>query len=378
VKRTICLKLLLSAPDLASLSETESLFAEACNALTPMVQEHRCWNQVALHQLGYYAVREKLPLLGSQMVCNAIRKVCAAYKTLKLKKSDVVPAVRFRGNSSIHYCARTFSIREETISLFSVRGRIRASFVLGKHQKRYLAEGKPKEAELVCRGNRWFLHLVVDLPDVVLRESGPILGVDCGENNLATTSTGTIHGGGKLRHERDKFLARRRKLQSNGSPAAKRCLKRISGREKRHVRETNHRVSKAIVQEALAGGAAKIAMEDLTNIRKRIRAGKRMRTRLHRWSFSELQEQIAYKAEASGLQVVYVNPAYTSLTCSHCDNLGFRKKHRFFCPSCGSYQHSDRNAAINHCKLAGSVVPATALVNVPMVAALRLATSSFL
>lgn len=35
----------------------------------------------------------------SQLVCNAIRKMCAAYKALKLKKSKAVPAIRFRGNS---------------------------------------------------------------------------------------------------------------------------------------------------------------------------------------------------------------------------------------------------------------------------------------
>lgn len=43
-------------------------------------------------------------------------------------------------------------------------------------------------------------------------KKGKIFSIDVGENNLATTSNGIIHGGGKLRHERDLFLAGRAKL----------------------------------------------------------------------------------------------------------------------------------------------------------------------
>lgn len=195
-----------------------------------------------------------------------------------------------------------------------------------------------------------------------------MLAVDVGENNLATTSNGTIHGGGKLKYERDKFLARRRKLQSNGSRSAKRCLKRISGRERRHVKETNHKVSKFIVEEAVLVGAKVIILEDLTNIRKRIKGNKRTRSRLHRWSWHELQQFVEYKAHAKGIATVYVNPAYTSQTCSKCDCLGLRHKHLFKCSNCGSHQHSDCNAAINLLRLGKATVLPMAPVNGPMVA----------
>ena len=64
------------------------------------------------------------------------------------------------------------------------------------------------------------------------------------------------------------------------------------------------------------------------------------------------------------------------ISASKCDCLGHRHKHRFKCLNCGSYQHSDRNSAINLLKLGESVVSSMALVDVPMVAeALSLATS---
>ena len=84
------------------------------------------------------------------------------------------------------------------------------------------------------------------------------------------------------------------------------------------MKHVNHKLSKQIVQEAIEQKAGVIVLEDLTNIRKRIKAGKRMRTRLHRWGFRQLQTFIEYKAESKGLSVLYVNPAYSSQTCSVC------------------------------------------------------------
>ena len=52
------------------------------------------------------------------------------------------------------------------------------------------------------------------------------------------------------------------------------------------------------------------------------------------------------KAEGAGLYVVYINPAYTSQTCSVCGELGKREKHRFSC-QCGTRLHADSNAARN-------------------------------
>jgi len=376
MKRTIALKLNLTQEQFLALSTTQQAFSSGCNQVAAFALENRCWNRVALHNLCYYKVREKAEVLGSQMVCNAIRKVCASYKVLKIKKSQPVPPIKFKETSSIHYCARTFTLKNNLLSLFTIHGRIKCQYQIGPHQERYLAVGKIKEGELIRKGKRWFFHLVLDIPDVDPLTEGTVMAVDMGENNLATTSNNTIHGGGKLRHKRDKFLARRKKLQSNGSRAAKRKLRKISGKERRYVKETNHLVSKSIVQEAMQNGVQRIIMEDLTHIRRRIKAGKRMRCRLHRWPWYELQQFVEYKGKAQGMNIQYVNPAYTSLTCSICDNLGTRHKHQFKCFNCGSYQHSDRNACRNLCKLAGSVVPAMASVNMPMVAtALPLVTS---
>jgi len=349
IKRTISLKLLATTEQSAALLALADTFASACNAIVPFAVEHRCWNRVALHHLAYYSVRELLPTLGSQMVCQAVHRVADAYKTLKankgIPKDKPVPAIRFDA-SSISFDKRTYSIKGDTVSLFTLAGRERIPFAAGKHQLNILASGLPKEAKLILRKGIWYFNLVLDIPAVPPVSGGGVFGLDVGENNLAASSTGKVWGGGELRHNRDKYLAHRRRLQSNGSRAAKRKLRAISGREQRHVKAINHETSKSIVAEAVRSGASEIRMEDLTHIRANIKAGKRVRTRLHRWAFRQLQDFVAYKAQGAGLSVGYIDPAYTSQTCSVCGEIGKRVKHSFSC-SCGTQRHSDVNAALN-------------------------------
>ena len=90
-----------------------------------------------------------------------------------------------------------------------------------------------------------------------------------------------------------------------------------------------------------------IVLEDLTNIRERIKAGQKVRARLHRWPFRELQQKIVDKACRAGIEVIFVDPRYTSQTCPHCNAIGTRQKHRFVCKNCGYRAHSDLNGGRN-------------------------------
>ena len=138
MKRTISLKLILLQEHEGALQETQSVFSDACNRIVPFAVTNRCWNSVDLHHHSYYTIREQLPSLGSQMACNAIKKVCSAYKVLKIQKSQDVKPITFRKNGSIHYDKRTYSLKGKDLSLFTVTGRIRCSFRIGPHQEQYL------------------------------------------------------------------------------------------------------------------------------------------------------------------------------------------------------------------------------------------------
>jgi IS605 OrfB family transposase len=139
-----------------------------------------------------------------------------------------------------------------------------------------------------------------------------------------------------------------------GTRSAKRALQRLSGKQERFQRDTNHTISKRIVRKAKARNSA-VVLEDLSGIRERTTAGRQQRARratnrrLSNWSFYQLRQFIEYKARIAGVPVIKVDPAYTSQTCSrcgHCDRKN-RNGSDFECRSCGHAMDADKNAARN-------------------------------
>jgi IS605 OrfB family transposase len=175
-------------------------------------------------------------------------------------------------------------------------------------------------------------------------------------------STGPKHA--HINHVRARYSRFRQKLQKKGTKAAKRLLRKRSGREQRFARDINRCISKAIVQTA-KGTQRAVALEDLKHIRERARktVSKRQRRVLHSWAFCQLRAFIAYKAALAGVSVVYVNPAYTSQTCSrcgHCEKANRQSQARFLCRSCGFSAHADLNAACNIAHRAAVIPPGAA------------------
>ena len=248
-----------------------------------------------------------MPDLGSQMVCNAIRSVSSAYKAELSKhprkhNTDPLKRIVFK-NPSIHLDKNTVTYHSDltAATVYTVLGRVKVDLCPGEFQKRLLQQGKLKESNLVYRKNKkggfWSLHITLEFESTLgaltkeLRKE-EVIGVDVGENNIAAISTGQLWKAGQIKFKRDKYLGLRARLQRNGSQSARQHLRKASGRERRHVKHINHVVSKSIVQEAVKRKAKLVVLENLTHIRERIKCGKRVRSRLHRWSFRELQQQI--------------------------------------------------------------------------------------
>lgn len=153
--RTISIKLMTTIEQDAELKKLQKTFNSTCNSIASIAMKNRCWNRMALHHLSYYQIRpdKNEPLvLGSQMVCNAIRAVCDSYKVLKIKKTESVPVIVFKQGSSVHFDRRTYSLKSSALSLYTLSGRILVQMNLGEFQQAYLRQGRPKEAELISRG----------------------------------------------------------------------------------------------------------------------------------------------------------------------------------------------------------------------------------
>jgi len=143
------------------------------------------------------------------------------------------------------------------------------------------------------------------------------------------------------------------------------ALRRMHQRERRFRSNTNHILSKQLVETAKDTERG-IALEDLTGIRDRTRFRKSQRATIHGWSFGQLRAFIQYKAHLHGAAVVLVDPRDTSKTCNvcgYCDKANRRSQAMFSCQHCGYTTHADVNGALN--------IRARARVKVPLVAASR-------
>ncbi len=220
------------------------------------------------------------------------------------------------------------------------KGRVTGQLQLSAKMRKQLQEGDLGSAELVYRKGQFYLHISITVPAPEVEEPSGSLGVDLGVNRVAVTSNKKFHTANKVRHKKACYKRTRKSLQANGSKSAKRALQRVSGRERRFVADTNHCVSKRIVADAKANNQ-RIVLEDLNGIRDSSKA-----KCVHDWSFAELQQMIRYKAAKAGVEVVFVEPRYTSQTCSRCLHLGLRPNQSdFHCPNCGLEMNADLNGA---------------------------------
>lgn len=239
--------------------------------------------------------------------------------------------------------------------------------------------------------------LLADLKIVVM---GVDLGIKCPAVSYSTDGKIRFYGNGREnRYKRRKCYARRKKLQK----ARKlRAIKRISDKEARFMKDRDHQVSRAIVNEAIRQGAKVIALEDLDSIRegctkstptrksrknvdkpkvdsvtkntgepvqldlflesealtkkerrkkrkvskKQIAARRKNNRSLNSWSFYRLAKFIEYKAALAGVLVIRVDPYKTSQRCPSCGREHKAHDRRYEC-ECGFHAHRDLVGAIN-------------------------------
>ena len=163
----------------------------------------------------------------------------------------------------------------------------------------------------------------------------------------ACTKTGKVMFlGKKAQHIHTKYSKIRKKLQKRGK---RKKLKAIRRRESNITKDLNHKISRKLVNYSLQTKCG-IKLEKLEGIRKRAKQAKSFKYSLNSWSYYQLQTMIDYKAQLAGVSVTYIDPAYTSKTCSKCGVLGNRSGKSFKCPRCGHTSHADSNAAWNIAK----------------------------
>lgn len=341
MKRTIKLKLPVN-PEV--FLPTIDAYTKAYNFVCSVGFEDKDFKNLSLHYKTYKILTTYLP---SQLAISSRMK---AYETLKSVKCLIKQGKAKCPSSkrcSIRYDARSFttSFDRNEISLLTLNGRVKVPIKIPEYFKKYLT-WRRKSAELFIRKNKVFLNIVFEKESPTTQPSEITIGIDRGINNIAVSSQNKFYSGKQVKKICNKYNKLRSALQSRGSKSAKRHLRKLSKKENRFKINTNHIISKQIVQ-ALPEGS-KIILEDLSGIKK-IKRGKKLNRAIGRWSYFQLEQFLVYKAEEKNIEVIKVNPAYTSQRCSKCGHTEKqnRKGSNFKCCKCNFSLNADLNASRN-------------------------------
>lgn len=361
IRRTVIVKLAIPHDRRDDLRDTAQRFKEAAQMVADCAFEQGPEDSVItsktkLHHLTYNRVRDATDELNADLVCAARNQAANAVKGVvsARQKGKYASPPTFTSNTVV-YNKNAVTYDEHHCTLAAVNGRIKAEFVLPREgenpQTTYLRnpEWELRESTLRYRDGEYYLHIGVaknaeSLSDGT--EDGTVLGVDLGVKTIAATSTGRMWSGGYLNHRRQEYEKLRASLQKTGTESAHKTIASIGNRESRWAEDYLHRISKAIVQEAISYDCSTIVFEDLTDIRERISGPKAF----HVWTFRRLYEYVEYKAVQFGIRAIQVSPAHTSRRCSRCGNSerGNRSSQCLFhCLECGYEVHADFNAAKN-------------------------------
>ncbi|GBF79790.1 RNA-guided endonuclease InsQ/TnpB family protein [Aphanothece sacrum] len=351
---TLVVKLQPTSEHRQLLDDTAKAFADACNYINQNVKANLT-NRNSIQAVCYQDVKERFGLTANHVV-----RSCARVGANRLTAKHKGKTVKGFKPTSFDCDTRTFRFIEDgyLVGISTIGKRIKIPMRVSNYHIGKLSGQNPTSAQ-VCqhKNGDWYIHIQIknDVPKPI--NTNNVIGVDFGRRDIAVTSTGKSWSGKEIQDKRDKFNRVRASLQKKATQGTRstrrRCrqiLQRLSGRERRYQAWLNHNISKAIISEAKQSQSI-VAIEDLTGIRERTNQKPRNKTerrRANSWAFYQLRTCLEYKGIKEGIEVIAVNPAYTSQTCHCCLHIGLRNNKSFKCSTkaCGWIGDADENGSL--------------------------------
>ena len=225
--------------------------------------------------------------------------------------------------------------------------RLRVKALITDEQYSILRNCKPGTLRITQKGRKWIAQIAVETSSAE-PVSGGAMGLDLGIKVPAVcyTDNGKIKfvgNGRKIKALKRRYASKRKRLQKAGKGYA---VRKLGDKENRVMRDIDHKLSREIVGFAISNGIGIIKLEMLQNIRQQARKSRKNNRSLHSWSFYRLVSYIEYKAKLAGINVEYVNPAYTSQKCPACGSINHAEDRSYSC-ACGFRGHRDIVGARN-------------------------------
>jgi len=342
MKKTLKIKIITDDFQHRALLGTMHMFNVVQNEISCMAFKQQEYRKYHVHNIVYHVIKQKYKKFSSQLIIRAVDNVTNSYKTKRHKTPN-----GFKKNAAVVYDDRILSFDGETISIWTVEGRIKNIPIIVWNKE--LLKYRKGQTDLKYENGKWFLLVTVDVPDEEKIAPSACIGVDLGIVQIATTSDGNSYSGAIVKKKRKQYSDHRQRLQKRGTRSANRKIKEIGSREARFRKDVNHCISKKLVEKAKGTNCA-LALEELKGINTRVTVRKSQRNERMSWSFYQLRSFIEYKASEQGVPIVMVPSPYTSQTCSdcgHCEKKNRKNQSTFVCLGCGFAANSDYNASLN-------------------------------
>jgi putative transposase len=213
-----------------------------------------------------------------------------------------------------------------------------------------------REAKIIRRNGEWFVYITVER-EVEEKNPKSVLAVDLGIRWIATTARSNNPKpkfyGKEIRRVKGHYFYIRRSLALR---KVYKTIKKIGHKERRITNDILHKISRAIVNEALENDSM-IVLGNLKGIRNNEK-GRNLNRKLNNgFPYHKLSQFIQYKAKWLGIKVLKISEKGTSKTCHRCGHIGLRVGSLFKCPSCGYMCNADYNGATNILKRAMGYMP---------------------
>lgn len=219
---------------------------------------------------------------------------------------------------------------------------------------------KQGQAQIIQIKNHWYVIISYTFKSEKVKQvKGRIMGIDMGIVYPVYMAFNDIPHrykikGGEIERFRRQQEKRKNELYDQGKYCADgrrghgtKCRIKPIGIAKKAVKNftdtINHKYSRFVIDMAVKHQAEVIQMELLEGIAKET-------SFLKNWPYYDLQQKIEYKAKEKGIEVIYINPQYTSQRCSKCGYIHKENREvqsKFLCQSCEFETNADYNAAKN-------------------------------
>ena len=306
--------------------------------------------------------------VSSKSVKKSMENAYTAFNKF-FKKQSKFPRFKKKNKSDV----KMYFVKNNPKDCFCERHRINIPTLgwIKLKEKGYIPTTKDgyviKSGTVSCKAGRYYVSVLIDTSDTEkpqLNDFG--LGIDLGVKEFAVISNGTvkknINKTAKLK-KIEKQLKREQRCLSRKYEGLKKRNNKMKGEATRQnikkqvlkVQKLHHRIDNIrtdyinkCVNEIVKTKPSYITIEDL-NV-KGMMKNKHLSKAIAQQGFNEIKNQLAYKCEDYGIELVLADRWYpSSKTCSKCGAIkkDLKLKDRIYKCECGYIEDRDYNASLN-------------------------------